>query len=134
MARQERCNQMSNESQMSNENQIEIPQSFIALYVKPGHSKPGAAHEVVLGRYEQCEEMAVTLTEHAGLLAFKENLSEKEVLQRCRQGLLADASALSAAESDWVIRRLAELLEWTPLERAAAGSALMQPSRTGENG
>ena len=65
----------------------------------------------------------MTLTEHAGLLAFKENLSAKEVLQRCRQGLLADASAFSAAESDWVIRRLAELLEWTPLERAAAGSA-----------
>ena len=119
---------------MSNENQIEIPQSFIALYVKPGHSKPGAAHAVVLGRYEQCEDLAMTLTEHAGLLAFKENLSEKEVLQRCLQGLLVDASAYSAAESDWVIRRLAELLEWTPLERAAAGSALMQPSRTGENG
>jgi hypothetical protein len=105
---------------MSDENQIEIPQSFIALYVKPGQSRPRAAHAVVLARYEQCEDMAITLTEHAGVLAFKENLSEKEVLQRCHQGLLADASNFSAVESDWLIRRLAELLEWTPLEQMPA--------------
>ena len=103
---------------MSNENQIEIPQSFIALFVKPGRLIPDATHEVVLGRYELCEDMACTLTEQAGGLAFKENLSEKEVLQRCHQGLLADALNFSEKESAWVIRRLAELLEWAPLEPA----------------
>ena len=101
---------------MSNENQIEIPQSFVALFVKPGRLKPDATHEVVLGRYELCEDMACTLTEHAAVLAFKENLSGKEVLQRCHQGLLADALNFSEKESAWVIRRLAELLEWVPLE------------------
>lgn len=105
---------------MSNENQIEIPQSFIALFVKPGHLKPHAAHEVVLGRYELCEEMACMLTEHAGVLAFNENLSEKDVLQRCHQGLLADVVNFSEKESAWVIRRLAELLEWAPLESASS--------------
>lgn len=33
------------------DNQIEIPQSFMAMYVKPGHSKPSASHDVILGRY-----------------------------------------------------------------------------------
>ena len=108
---------------MSDENQIEIPQSFIALYVKPGQSRPNVAHDVVLARYEQCEDIALTLTEHAGALAFKDNLSGTEVLQRCHQGLLADASDFSAAESNWVIRRLAELLEWAPLEQVAEESA-----------
>lgn len=39
------------------DNQIEIPQSFMAMYVKPGHSKPNASHEVILGRYERCEDI-----------------------------------------------------------------------------
>lgn len=119
---------------MTNENQIEIPQSFIALYVKPGQGRPNAGHAVVLERYEQCEDMASTLAEHASVLAFKENLSEREVLQRCHQGLLADTSNFTEQESAWVIRRLAELLEWVPLEHAAAESASITSSGTEENG
>lgn len=102
------------------DNQIEIPQSFIALYVKPGHSRPTAAHAVVLARYDQCEDMACVLAEQAQILAFKDNLSEKEVLERCHQGLSADRSTFSAKESVWVITRLAELMDWTPLAFEAA--------------
>ena len=119
---------------MSNENQIEIPQSFIALYVKPGQGRPNAGHAVVLERYEQCEDLASTLTEHASVLAFKENLSGQEVLRRCHQGLLADGSYLTVPESAWVIRRLAELLEWAPLEHAAAESAAIANVGRGKNG
>jgi hypothetical protein len=98
------------------DNQIEIPQSFMAMYVPPGHSRPNATQDVVLARYEQCEDMACILTEHAQTLAFREDLSEAEVLKRCRQGLVAEASNFTEIEADWVIRRLAELLEWPPLE------------------
>ena len=98
------------------DNQIEIPQSFMAMYVPPGHSRPNATHEVVLARYEQCEDMACILTEHAQTLAFREDLSEAEVLRRCRQGLVAEAANFTDIEADWVIRRLAELLAWPPLE------------------
>lgn len=94
------------------DNQIEPPQSFMALYVKPGHTRPNATQEVVLARYEQCEDMACILAEQAQTLAFKENLSEKEVLERCHQGLMDEGTDFNEAESRWVICRLAELMEW----------------------
>lgn len=98
------------------DNQIEIPQSFMSMYVSPGCSKPNAPQDLVLARYEQCEDMACLLTEHAQTLAFKENFTEQEVLVRCRKGLLTDRSDFSEHESEWVILRLAELLGWTPPE------------------
>ncbi|MDO8944437.1 MAG: hypothetical protein Q7U75_14745 [Desulfobacterales bacterium] len=100
------------------DNQIEIPQSFMAMYVAPGRSRPNATQEVVLARYEQCEDMACMLVEHAQTLAFKENFTEQEVLARCQRGLLAEASDFSEKESVWVILRLAELLGWPPPESA----------------
>jgi hypothetical protein len=98
------------------DNQIEPPQSFMAMYVKPGRDRPNAPQDVVLARYEQCEDMASILTEHAQTLAFKENFSEAEVLARCHQGLLDDASDFNEREAEWVIGRLAELLGWSPPE------------------
>ena len=97
---------------MTVDNQIEPPQSFMAMYVTPGRSRPNAPQEIVLARYEQCEDMACLLIEHARTLAFKENFSEAEVLARCHQGLLEDASDFNGKEAEWVICRLAELLGW----------------------
>ena len=96
------------------DNQIEIPPSFMALYVAPGRSRPDASQDTILARYEQCEDMACMLAEHAQTLAFDENLSEQEVLKRCHQGLLT--SDFSESESGWVIFRLAELLGWESSE------------------
>lgn len=95
-------------------NQIEPPQSFMAMYVTPGRDRPNAPQEVVLARYEQCEDMVTILAEQAQTIAFKENLSEKEVLERCHQGLLAESSGFSEKEALWVTYRLAELLGWEP--------------------
>jgi hypothetical protein len=97
---------------MSDDNQIEIAQSFVALHVRPGRSRPDAPWETVLARYEQCEDMALTLVEHAQALAFRENIAELEILRRCHAGLVVDGSAFSATEAAWVVCRLAELLEW----------------------
>jgi hypothetical protein len=96
------------------DNQIEPPQSFMAMYVTQGRDRPNAPQEVVLARYEQCEDMACVLTEHAQTLAFKENYSESEVLARCHNGLLDDASDFNENEARWVTCRLAELLGWEP--------------------
>ena len=106
------------------DNQLEIPQSFMAIYVKPGHSKPSASHEVILRRYERCEDMACILIEHAQTMAFKEDFSEQEVLVRCHQGLLVDASNFTERESAWIVRRLAELLGWTPWEAEDTGGRM----------
>ena len=97
---------------MSVDNQIEPPQSFMAMYAAPGRSRPNAPQEVVLARYEQCEDMACMLTEHAQTRAFKENFSESEVLARCHRGLRDDAADFNEKEAEWVICRLAELLGW----------------------
>ncbi len=97
---------------MSNHNQIEIPQSFIALYVTPGRATPNASQETVIARYEQCEDMASVLTEHAQTLVFKENFTAADVLARCHQGLLAAPSDFTRGEAAWVVQRLAELLGW----------------------
>ena len=97
---------------MSVDNQIEPPQSFMAMYAAPGRSRPNAPQELVLARYEQCEDMACMLTEHAQTLAFKENFSESEVLARCHRGLRDDAADFNEKEAEWVICRLAELLGW----------------------
>ena len=99
---------------MSIDNQIEPPQSFMAMYITPGRDRPNAPQEVVLARYEHCEDMACVLTEHAQTLIFKDNFTEPEVLTRCHQGLLDDASDFNEKESRWVICRLAELLGWEP--------------------
>ena len=94
------------------DNQIDIPQSFMALHVRPGRTTPNAPQETVIARYEQCEDMACMLTEHAQTMVFKENFTEAEVLARCLQGLLTAPSEFTAAEAQWVIQRLAELLDW----------------------
>ena len=97
---------------MCSDNQIEIPQSFMALFVTPGRTRPNATQDFVIARYEQCEDMASVLTEHAQTLAFKESVTEAEVLARCHQGLLAVPSDFTEAEAAWIILRLAELLGW----------------------
>jgi hypothetical protein len=99
---------------VSIDNQIEPPPSFMAMYITPGTSRPNAPQEHVLARYELCEDMAYVLTEHAQTLAFKESVGESNVLAKCHQGLLDDASDFSENEARWVICRLAELMGWEP--------------------
>lgn len=99
---------------MSDDNQILIPQSFIALYLDPGRTRPNAPRDEIASRYELCEDTATLLTEHAPMMVFAQGLSEAQALARCRQGLLADASVFSDAEAGWIATRLAELLGWAP--------------------
>ncbi len=97
---------------MSDYNQIDIPASFIALFVAPGRQKPSEPRHVVADRYELCEDMATMLTETAKNMLFSLGISEHEVLVRIQRGLTGDNSVVSVPEAQWVIQRLAELLEW----------------------
>lgn len=99
---------------MSDDSQIEIPPSFIALFLDPGRTKPNAPRELIAQRYELCEDMAGLLTETASNMLFSLGITESDVLDRCRQGLLAEGAVFNAQEAEWVIRRLAELLAWGP--------------------
>lgn len=106
---------------MPDMNQIEVPQSFMALFLSAGRLRPGATQDIVVRRYELCEDMACMLAERAHTMSFDLNLGEEEVLLRCHRGLMGDAAIYSEQEAAWIIRRLAELLAWTPLDPATAG-------------
>lgn len=99
---------------MDDENQILIPESFMALFGVPGRSKSSEPRAVVQERYELCEDMAQLLTQTASTMQFSLGITEADVLQRVRQGLEGEDSAFRPAEADWVTRRLAELLNWDP--------------------
>jgi hypothetical protein len=100
---------------MYEEHQIEIPQSFMALFVEPGRSKPKASREVVASRYELCEDMASMLTETAKNLYLSLGITEDDVLIQCYRGLTGEGAVITESEAIWVTHRLAELLEWPQL-------------------
>src|SRR5665647_2709287 len=100
---------------MYEEYQIEIPQSFMALFIDPGQQKPNASRDVVAGRYEFCEDIATMLTETAKDKLLSLGITEDDVLAQCFRGLTGAGAVVTEPEAVWVVRRLAELLEWPPL-------------------
>jgi len=99
---------------MSDESQIVVPPSFVALFLPEGARRPTAPREHIAERYELCEDLAQMLTDEARSRLFELGIAESDVLERILAGLLA-APVVEANEAHWVIRRLAELLDWEPL-------------------
>ena len=96
---------------MSDESQIHIPPSFEAVYAD-ARGRLRVRRDEFRARYELCEDMAQMLVEHSQAQHHDLGLSEELVLQRTWRGLADTASGFSAAESQWVVTRLAELLAW----------------------
>ncbi|MDL9999106.1 hypothetical protein QTI24_10875 [Variovorax sp. J22P240] len=96
---------------MSDDYQIDIPPSFFAVFTDARQrlSEPIA---VVRERYEVCEDLANHLVQHAQILHHVEVPSEDEILRRILAGLASPDAGVSAAEAQWIVRRLAELLGW----------------------
>ena len=107
---------------MSDESQIEIPPSFLALYVAPGRQKPSLPRDELAARYELCEDMAQMLTETARSMEFGLGIAEADVLSRCLLGLRVEPVVVTEVESSWVVHRLAELLDWPPLGSGTPGA------------
>ncbi len=97
---------------MSEDSQIVVPPSFVALFVPPGRIKPTEPRSVIAERYELCEDLAQALVERAQIVHFDTCADEAEVLRGIGLGLLAGAAIVNDAEATWVVRRLAELLGW----------------------
>ena len=97
---------------MSEDSQIVVPRSFIELYIPPGRIKPTAPRDEIAARYEFCEDLASMLTEHARMKLWELGITEDDVLERTHRGLRVPDAPVTPAEAWWVIRRLAELLEW----------------------
>jgi len=101
---------------VSEDSQIIIPPSFIALFVPPGGVKPRASRQHIAERYEFCEDLAQMLTDTASTKLFELGVTEGDVLQRIHQGLAVAGAPVDAAEARWVVTRLAELLGWPALD------------------
>ncbi len=101
-------------STVSDDNQILIPPSFIALYIAPGRTRPSAARREIAERYELCEDMASLLMDTARNRLWELSVDEAAVLQRILRGLRLPASGFSAAQARWIVYRLVELLGWPP--------------------
>lgn len=97
---------------MDDTNQIEPPESFVALYLSRSGDRLTQPPEVVLQRYELCEDLAHTLAEQAAVMLFQADKGEQEVLERIRSALLEPGSAVRPPEAPWVVARLAELAGW----------------------
>ncbi len=108
---------------MSEDSQIVVPRSFIELYLPPGRIKPTAPRDEIAARYEFCEDLASMLTEHAKLKQWELGITEADVLERIHRGLMVDDAPVSPVEAVWVIRRLAELLDWGPPDFEAVAAA-----------
>ena len=108
---------------MTDDFQIHIPPSFMALYMPPGKIKPTLGQRDMAARYELCDDMAQLLTEQAANQQCQLGITEALALDRCLQGLLASPEVMNEAEARWVVCRLAELLNWPLPEWATASDA-----------
>lgn len=97
---------------MSDDSQLHVPPSFVALFVAPGRLKPSAARDVIAARYDYCEDLAHLLAEQAQATRWQLGITEADVLERVGRGLHGGEAGVDAAEAQWVLRRLAELLGW----------------------
>jgi hypothetical protein len=99
---------------MSEESQLQVPESFLRLFqTQPGRRLNQGRREMT-ARHEQCEDLAQALIEPSRTVFWSMNLAEDVVLERTLHGLLDSEAALplTAPEAWWVVRRLCELLEW----------------------
>jgi hypothetical protein len=103
------------------DNQIEVPPSFLALFTSPSGHRLTEPMATVRARYELCEDMAQMLAEQAAAAQFKSGGSEREVLAKMHAALCAEGSALAPGEAGWVVTRLAEVLGWELPDGASAG-------------
>jgi hypothetical protein len=103
---------------MSDESQILVPPSFIELFTTPGRTKPNAPREEISARYELCEDLASMLIDRASTTRWELGVTETDVLERIRRGLLTGDAVVTPPEAQWVVRRLAELLGWDALRDA----------------
>jgi hypothetical protein len=105
---------------MSDDNQIYVPPSFMAMY-SDARQRLREPADVVRARYELCEDLAGHLVEHAQTLYHVQAPSEAEILRRIHAGLCSADSGVSVPEATWIVTRLAELVVWQcPLLEAPA--------------
>lgn len=107
---------------MTDDYQIELPPSFLALYTDSRH-RLTIPLATVRARYEVCEDLANHMVEHCQGVHRDIGVAHDDILVRCHRGLLTPESGVSHPEAGWIVTRLAELLSWEPLTLAPTTEA-----------
>ena len=94
-------------------NQLDVPDSFLALFVERGRMPPAVTRALVTARYELCEDLAGHLLERARARHHDMGVARDTVLAEVLAGLRAEESGLAEKEAVWTVRRLAELEGWS---------------------
>lgn len=97
---------------MDDSHQVDVPPSFTQLFTAPGGYRLTEPMAVVRERYELCEDMAQMLTTQAPNTLHALGITEMDVLEKMGEALSAPGAPVQPPEARWVIRRLAELLNW----------------------
>jgi len=105
----------------SEDSQVFVPESFIALYRVPGRLKLSAPKADIAQRHEFCDDLAQMLTEQAQTKLWELGVTEADVLERMLRGLRTEGSVVNNEEAVWVTTRLAELLGWPALPASPVG-------------
>lgn len=96
---------------MSDESQVYLPESFVALFQTAGRLQPGVTRAYIAQRCEWCEDMAQLLVDPAREHMARLGITEEDVVHSLRPGLYDPATQLSEPEAHWVAIRLLELLQ-----------------------
>ncbi len=97
---------------MTDERQIHIPASFLALYTSPGRARPLASRAWLEQRHDLCEDLALLLAEQVKDKVWQLGITEADALARIEVGLGTLALELSDSECQWVMTRVNELLSF----------------------
>jgi hypothetical protein len=103
---------------LQSSSQTEVPSSFVAIYSTEtaGRVRKLSVSLVALQeRHEFCEDLAQALVDSSRDRLFDLKVTQEDVLAKVLLGLTASEEVLSRDEARWVVRRLAELLNWEPL-------------------
>lgn len=93
------------------ESQIQVPDSFLALFqTGPGRRLTEAWHHI-LARYEYCEDLAQALAPQARAVVVDLGVTADAVAHKMAAGLQDPSVGLAPEEAQWVCTRLVELLE-----------------------
>ena len=94
---------------MTDESQVVVPPSFVALFIPPRQTRPTESRGTIAARYELCEDLALSLLEHP-LLRVEDEADRGHAVVRILEALVADDAVVSRREAEWVVARLEELL------------------------
>ncbi|MBM3390170.1 MAG: ATPase with chaperone activity [Betaproteobacteria bacterium] len=93
------------------ESQIQVPESYLALFQTGVGRRLTDPWHHILWRYESCEDLAQGLVPQARALVADLGVTAEAVAPKLAEGLHHPSVGLAPEEVQWVCTRLIELLE-----------------------